>query len=417
MTIASELEDLQTNLANAKAAVVAKGGTVGDTGLAGLTSEIASIPSGSPDVPVGDYGKVEFYKYMALTNLEENYNGCSVEIVDIRKLASMYVDRDDDGIILNYLGSDEWAFLNAEYETVNYTTEELLSVFGLSVTDIGSGEVYIRIWGELSVDKFSGKQCYSIDTLEDFNKFCFNSDDSVTIDGDVHNKNQIVMFIIGSAVTTLPSYFLRNCVNLADLDTSLATNITSVGDDVLSGIRMPKTIVSLPNVTTIGDYAFSYSEFSLMELGNVVSIGHYFMTGGRNGFPNMPKVETIGDYCFYHCSSLAGSNTQVRIPNSLKTLGRSAFSSSSIQSITINASSKLESIGLYFCDGCSVLNNVTVGKDITGCFAQSDQSAFITGTGYLSYAGGMVGSGVGIVSLKNRFPDTVSGTRGRKWRS
>ena len=46
MTIASELSDAQTNLANAKNAVTAKGGTVGNTGLAGLASEIASIPSG-----------------------------------------------------------------------------------------------------------------------------------------------------------------------------------------------------------------------------------------------------------------------------------------------------------------------------------------------------------------------------------
>lgn len=46
MTIASEIQDLATNLASAKLAVTAKGGTVGDTGLAGLATEIASIPAG-----------------------------------------------------------------------------------------------------------------------------------------------------------------------------------------------------------------------------------------------------------------------------------------------------------------------------------------------------------------------------------
>lgn len=46
MTIASEISDLQTNLTAAKNAVTAKGGTVGNTGLAGLASEIAGIPSG-----------------------------------------------------------------------------------------------------------------------------------------------------------------------------------------------------------------------------------------------------------------------------------------------------------------------------------------------------------------------------------
>lgn len=46
MTIASEIQDLSTNLAAAKNAVTTKGGTVGDTGLAGLSAEIESIPSG-----------------------------------------------------------------------------------------------------------------------------------------------------------------------------------------------------------------------------------------------------------------------------------------------------------------------------------------------------------------------------------
>lgn len=46
MTIASEITALNTNLTAAKDAVTAKGGTVGDTGLAGLAAEIASIPAG-----------------------------------------------------------------------------------------------------------------------------------------------------------------------------------------------------------------------------------------------------------------------------------------------------------------------------------------------------------------------------------
>lgn len=46
MSVYSEISDLNTNLAAAKAAVTAKGGTVGDTGLAGLADEIATIPSG-----------------------------------------------------------------------------------------------------------------------------------------------------------------------------------------------------------------------------------------------------------------------------------------------------------------------------------------------------------------------------------
>lgn len=57
MSIASEIQDLNSNLTAAKNAVTTKGGTVGDTGLAGLASEIASIPSGGG---ITSYGIVKY---------------------------------------------------------------------------------------------------------------------------------------------------------------------------------------------------------------------------------------------------------------------------------------------------------------------------------------------------------------------
>ena len=61
MTIASEITDLTTNLAAAKTAVTNKGGTVGDTGLAGLASEIATIPSGGEYI--APYGNLYYQEY------------------------------------------------------------------------------------------------------------------------------------------------------------------------------------------------------------------------------------------------------------------------------------------------------------------------------------------------------------------
>ena len=57
MSIASEITALNTNLTAAKDAVTAKGGTVGDTGLAGLATEIASIPSGGS---LTSYGTIKY---------------------------------------------------------------------------------------------------------------------------------------------------------------------------------------------------------------------------------------------------------------------------------------------------------------------------------------------------------------------
>ena len=65
MSIASEIEDLNTNLTAAKNAVTTKGGTVGDTGLAGLASEIATIPSGGS---LANYGSIT---YLDANNVEQ----------------------------------------------------------------------------------------------------------------------------------------------------------------------------------------------------------------------------------------------------------------------------------------------------------------------------------------------------------
>lgn len=58
MTIASEITALNTNLTAAKNAVTAKGGTVGDTGLAGLADEIATIPTGGGTLD--NYGTITY---------------------------------------------------------------------------------------------------------------------------------------------------------------------------------------------------------------------------------------------------------------------------------------------------------------------------------------------------------------------
>lgn len=69
MSIASEITALNTNLQNAKSAVTTKGGTVGDTGLAGLASEIATIPSGGGSRPA----TWADFKAMTLTQMHAVY--------------------------------------------------------------------------------------------------------------------------------------------------------------------------------------------------------------------------------------------------------------------------------------------------------------------------------------------------------
>lgn len=77
MSIAGEIEDLNTNLQSAKSAVTAKGGTVGDTGLAGLAEEIASIACGAVKIlTVDDYNyPANNPEYAALWLLDDGLYG------------------------------------------------------------------------------------------------------------------------------------------------------------------------------------------------------------------------------------------------------------------------------------------------------------------------------------------------------
>lgn len=68
MSIATEITALGTNLAAAKNAVTTKGGTIGDTGLAGLATEIESIPSGG--LPSGNWGTIKY----TIEGVDKTYN-------------------------------------------------------------------------------------------------------------------------------------------------------------------------------------------------------------------------------------------------------------------------------------------------------------------------------------------------------
>ena len=90
MSIASEIQDLQTNLQAAKTAVTVKGGTVADSGLAGLASEIASIPTGGS---ISSYGTVT---YTDTNNVER-----TVEMVTEKDFLELAVGGSATDIVIN----------------------------------------------------------------------------------------------------------------------------------------------------------------------------------------------------------------------------------------------------------------------------------------------------------------------------
>lgn len=138
MSIASEIQDLQSNLQAAKSAVTTKGGTVADTGLAGLASEIASIPSGGG--PLASYGTVT---YLDSNNTEQTLDLATEE--DFLELctatldsATMFINNQSivKNRVTNVTIADGVTFL-PDYFCYNLYNENLTVILPSSITIIG----------------------------------------------------------------------------------------------------------------------------------------------------------------------------------------------------------------------------------------------------------------------------------------
>lgn len=419
MSIASEIEDLNTNLTAAKAAVTAKGGTVGDTGLAGLATEIASIPAGG-NVPIGDYGKITILTDLALNIWDEEVNGCSASIVDERKAAAHNIYRDDPTLWFR-LQDGEWVYIDEDYEGVPVTLDDILNVYGVSITNVTSNDAYVKYYADTSVNLHGGEKELTLDTLAEFNALGFSSGQT-TIKGEQFTQSQLKSIITGPEVTALPDYFAYNADNLIELDLTLSENLTTVGDNCVNycysvgATQVSSGYFIARHITSVGDYSF-----------NALNVPVY-----------MPELQYVGDNCFsglkntdlsqfsklISVGQFFASESRLRfvnIPATLTSMGRNSFrNTQDIRAITFPSNSALQTVGLYCFTQLPNLDTISVGKDISGCFDASDQRSFANSSaGNIISEYGIKCTGTGASALMTRFPD-ASGTPTqtyRKWRS
>ena len=97
--------------------------------------------------------------------------------------------------------------------------------------------------------------------------------------------------------------------------------VTEIGTSAFeSGATLNK--VDMPNVTTIGEYAFSGTSLTSVDIPNVTTIGSDAFSGASSlESIDMPNVTTIGESAFEGATSL----TSVDMPN-VETIGMLAFS-------------------------------------------------------------------------------------------
>ena len=153
-----------------------------------------------------------------------------------------------------------------------------------------------------------------------------------------------------------------------DADGTLTISGTGAMKNYKDGDQSPvfnnsnvKKVVIENGVTSIGNYAFSYTGLKSITIpDSVTSIGNYaFSYTDLKSITIPDRVTSIGYGAFYHCTSL----TSITIPDRVTSIGFSAFSGcKNLTSITIPDS--IISIGHTAFYNCSSLTSITIPDSV-----------------------------------------------------
>ena len=362
MSIASEIQALNTNLAAAKDAVVDKGGTVGDTGLAGLASEISNIPGGGGSLP--PYGQVGYYWDVRDIYTAEGMM-CTVTITNMTTYGAFYETAfGSSGGGMNQLEyqNDHWMYYDWEDPDDPEKIIPDITAIGLSVVfeDPDNPFGQIMCGKSREIHKESGTTTIGLNTLSEFNGLAsVDGDNNYTIGTESIYAPSVAKYSFGSSVTSLPNSFLAAAgTNVESIDYTYATNVTTIGTYVVLGA---KSFVSFSALTSIGDgskiHGAAISAPELLTIGNSVSFDNVSelilpkVTSIGNSFTaqkainiGLESVETIGN------SFNATNVAWVYIPN-IRTIGNNFLNN--LKQYSIRMSSFYQSSGT---------NQITIGQ-------------------------------------------------------
>ena len=209
-------------------------------------------------------------------------------------------------------------------------------------------------------------------------------------------KTLIKSIEIDDRVTHIGDYAFYECNAITDVETTLPSKLQTIGEGAFKGSSV-KSVKIPEGVTSAGKEAFSNTRVtkvvlpsSLIELSKgMFSDSHYlldvtFSKGlqvigdsafsgcyGLNSVEIPEGVTSIEDYAFYACGAYKtyGSYyscrnfTSVKLPETLKTLGKGAFYKCQILN-SINIPHSITELNAYTLGQCTSLSQITIPKGI-----------------------------------------------------
>lgn len=246
--------DSINSVSEAKASVTAKGGTVGDTGLAGLASEIAGIPSGGGSA-VPKYAMVKYYPYIDL-------GATGAEVAISRSGTAQYE--------VEYISPDDGITVTIDGQKLDDSLSPVVG--GESLDDINRIMIYFMKDGTSDlVAQFSVENHYGDIMFEDFQgvdllEYAYGVQINSVITKDVVNTLELEYPLLPDYVWTDPGYYSWGICRAAVKEWIVGTDVTDLPDSFLVGFTNLDTVdLSNATLTSIG-YDFCASSPNLLSV-------------------------------------------------------------------------------------------------------------------------------------------------------
>lgn len=194
--------------------------------------------------------------------------------------------------------------------------------------------------------------------------------ESVNYDGKVYIVNAIdekafyncsglTSVIIPNTITTIGDYAFYGCSGLTSL--TIGKSVASIGYDAFNGCNNLKELNwNAINCSSNGN--MSTSNIESVTIGSEVEVlPNYFVSGSKITAVEIPNsVKSIGRNAFSDCNGL----TSIEIPNSVTSIGICAFYGCS-ELISVIISNSVTSIGDNVFENCYSLSNITIPNSVS----------------------------------------------------